>query len=59
MNIRIEVAKFEPKPTFENIINDTKYDINDIKDNLLKSFAYTTFNLPAITFLTINLNSLV
>ena len=42
MNSRIEVAKFEPGPTFENTIND-------IKDNHLKIITSATINLSAIT----------
>ena len=39
---RIEVAKFEPEPTFENTIND-------IKANYLKSITSITINVPDIT----------
>ena len=42
MNIRIEVEKFEPGPTFEKTIND-------IKNYHLKGIAYAATNLPAIT----------
>ena len=38
MNIIIEVAKFEPEPTFENTIND-------IKDNNLKSITSIDINV--------------
>ena len=43
MNRRIEVAKFEPGPTFEKTINE-------IKDNHLKSIASTIMNISYITF---------
>ena len=43
MNIRIEVAKFEPEPTFEK-------NINDIKDNHLKIIASSAMNVSAITY---------
>ena len=52
MNSSIEVAKFEPEPTFENTTND-------IKDNHLKFFASTAMNLSDITFFTRILNILV
>ena len=42
MNIRIEVEKFEPGPTFEKTIND-------IKNYHLKGIASAATNLPAIT----------
>ena len=42
MNSIIEVAKFEPEPTFEN-------DINEIKDNHLKITASAAMILSVIT----------
>ena len=42
MNSRIELAKFEPGPTFEKTIHD-------IKDNHLKSIISTTMNISSIT----------
>ena len=42
MNSRIEVAKFEPEPTFENTVNE-------IKNNHLKSIASSAMNVVAIT----------
>ena len=51
MNINIEVAKFEPGPTFEKTIND-------IKDNHLKIIASATMNLLAITLFENNLEQI-
>ena len=42
MNSRIEVAKFEPEPTFEKTINEIKY-------NHLKCITYMDMNVSAIT----------
>ena len=42
MNSRVEVANFEPEPTFEKNINEIKY-------NYLKSITSTDTNLSAIT----------
>ena len=49
MNIITEVEKLEPRPTFENTINDIKYDINDIRDSHMKIIAFSTMNILAIT----------
>ena len=51
MNSSIEVEKFEPEPTFEN-------NINEIKDNHLKSIASAVMNISAITFFDDNLEPL-
>ena len=42
MNRRIEVARFEPEPTFENTIYE-------IKENRLKSITYIDMNSSSIT----------
>ena len=42
MNSSIEVAKFEPEPTFENTTND-------IKDNHLKSISSADMDISDIT----------
>ena len=42
MNSRIEVAKFEPEPTFEKTTNETKA-------NILKSTTSIDMNVSAIT----------
>ena len=41
MNSRVEVAKFEPKPTFKNTINEIKY-------NYMKSITSDSINVSAI-----------
>ena len=41
MNSRIEIAKFEPEPTFEKTINE-------IKSNHLKSINFIYINVSAI-----------
>ena len=51
MNISIEVAKFEPEPTFENTTNE-------IKDNYLKIIFSTAINVPAIMLIDNNLKLL-
>ena len=51
MNIRIEVAKFEPGPTFENTINE-------IKDIYLESIASDAMNLSALTYFDENFDPL-
>ena len=42
INNRFESAEFEPEPTFENTINDIKY-------NHLKSITSDAMNISAIT----------
>ena len=42
MNSTIEIAKFEPWPTFENTINEIKY-------NYLRIIASDALNLSAVT----------
>ena len=42
MNNIFEAAKFESRPTFEN-------NVNEIKDNYMKSIASTSKNTSAIT----------
>ena len=51
MNRSIEVAKFEPGPMFER-------NINEIKDNHLKSIASADMNLSAINLFDENLEHL-
>ena len=51
MNSRIEVEKFDPKPTFENTINEIKY-------NHLKIIAFSAKNSSVITSFDENSNSL-
>ena len=52
MNRRIEVAKFEPGPTFEKTINE-------IKHNHLKIIASTSINISAITSFNDNIEQLI
>ena len=64
MNIITEVEKLEPGPTFENTINDIKYDINDIRDSHMKTIAFSTMNISAITlsennFKQLSMNSII
>ena len=49
MNIMIDLAKFEPGPTFKKTINEIKDDINEIKHNHLKSIASADMNISDIT----------
>ena len=51
MNNSTEVAKFKTGPTFEK-------NINEIKDNHLKSIASAVMNISAITFFDDNLEPL-
>ena len=51
MSSSIEVAKFEPEPTFENTTNE-------IKDNYLKIIFSTAINVPAIMLIDNNLKLL-
>ena len=59
MNSVIEVNKIESGPTFENIINNIKDDINEIKDNHLKSIVSDTINLSAITLFDNNFKQII
>ena len=52
MNSIIEVAKFEPGPTFEN-------NIIEIKDNYLKIIPSTDMSISDISLFGNNLNSLL
>ena len=38
MNRKIDAAKFKPGPRFKNTINENKYCVHDIKDNLQKGY---------------------
>ena len=51
MNSRIGLEKFEPVPKFEN-------NINEIKDNHLKSITSAAMNLSGITYFDKNIDPL-